>query len=312
MSLKIVITGSYNASIFCKGPQIPGLGETYVGDVFFVSPGGKGSNQAIAARKQNADVTFLCKLGNDHYAEEALLMYEQLGMLHPGISRASDIHTGIAVIFIDQAGNNSIMVVPGANAKLTAEEIVAGVTAQEDVMMAGFQLENDVSEVCKAICILHAQGVPTLLDPAPATPLPPEVYRSLTIIKPNEHEAELLSGIHIESPEDAYRAGDWFVQMGVETAIITLGAGGAVLVDSRRKVFIPAPKVEAVDTTGAGDIFSGSFLAALSGGMDMVEAIRYAGCAAALSVTRMGVFEATPTQAETLAFYESVKGDLQA
>ena len=310
MNRKIVITGSYNASMFVKGASIPGIGETYVGDVFFVSSGGKGSNQAIAARRQNADVTFLCKLGNDRYAEEALEMYREQGMLNPGITCDNSVHTGIAVIFIDRKGNNSIMVVPGSNIKITAEEIVKNVINAGEVFMAGFQLENDVSEICRAICMLHASGIPTLLDPAPAVPLPPEVYGALTIIKPNEHEAELLSGIHIETPEDAYRAGDWFVARGVKTAIITLGAGGSVIVDRERKLFVPAPKVDAVDTTGAGDIFSGSLLAALSKGMPVEQAVRYASCAAALSVTRMGVFEATPDEGETLAYYHKVEGEM--
>ena len=307
MNRKIVITGSYNASMFVKGDLIPGIGETYVGDTFFISPGGKGSNQAIAAWYQHADVKFICKLGNDFYATEAMEMYKKLGMYNPSITTDATVHTGIAVIFIDKRGNNSIMVVPGANLKITAEEIVQGVMSAGDVFMAGFQLENDVGEVCRAIEMLSAKGIDTLLDPAPAVPLPQSVYKALTIIKPNEHEAELLSGIHVASPEDAYRAGDWFIRMGVKTAIITLGAGGAVIVTKDQKTFVPAPKVSAVDTTGAGDIFSGSLLAALSKGADLTEAVRYANAAASLSVTRMGVFEATPTEEETAAFIQGLR-----
>lgn len=308
MNRRIVIAGSYNASMFLKGARIPGIGETYVGDVFFVSPGGKGSNQAIAARFQNADVKFLCKLGNDSYALEIIEEYKKLGMMNPGITRDGGVHTGIAVIFIDAVGNNSIMVVPGANLKLTADEIVRGVLEEKDVFMAGFQLENDVGEVCEAIRRLAAEGVKVLLDPAPAVPLPGDLYKSIAILKPNEHEAELLSGIRVASPEDAFRAGEWFLEKGVATAIITMGALGAAIVDRGRKIYLPAPKVEAADSTGAGDIFSGSLLAALSKGFDLTEAVRYANCAASISVTRMGVFEAMPTEAETLALYRRPEG----
>ena len=309
MNKRIVITGSYNASIFVKGDLIPGIGETYVGDTFFVSPGGKGSNQAIAAQHQNADVKFICKLGNDTYAAEAIEMYKKLDMFSPTISIDDSVHTGIAVIFIDKHGNNSIMVVPGANLKLTSEEIIQGVVSAGDVFMAGFQLENDVGEVCRAIETIYAMGIDTLLDPAPAVPLPESVYKSLTIIKPNEHEAELLSGISVATPEDAYRAGDWFIQKGVKCAIITLGEIGAVIVSKDQKTFIPAHKVCAIDTTGAGDIFSGSLLACLSKGLSMTEAVRFANAAASLSVTRMGVFEATPTEEETVAFLKGIKYD---
>ena len=304
MNRKIVIIGSYNASIFVKGEAIPGIGETFVGDEFFVSPGGKGSNQAIAAKMQNADITFIAKLGNDSHAVEMIENYVKLGMMSDCISRDSSIHTGIAVIFIDKAGNNSIMVVPGSNLKLTADEIVRDVLAEKDVFMAGFQLENDVGQVCEAICRLDEKGIPVLLDPAPAVPLPDNVYAHITILKPNEHEAEILSGIKVESADDAFRAGDWFVGKGVKTAIITLGEGGSVVVSKDIRAYLPAPKVDAVDTTGAGDIFSGSFMAALSKGYSIIEAVKYGSSAASLSVTRMGVFEATPTEEETFRFYK--------
>jgi len=306
MNRRIVIAGSYNASMFLKGARIPGIGETYVGDVFFVSPGGKGSNQAIAARFQNADVKYIAKLGNDSYAVEIIEEYKKLGMMNPSITRDPGVHTGIAVIFIDAAGNNSIMVVPGANLRLTAEEIVQGVTEESDVFMAGFQLENDVGEVAKAIRALKEKNVPVLLDPAPAVPLPEDLYPCIEILKPNEHEAELLSGIHVATVEDAFRAGDWFLSKGVGAAIVTLGALGAVVVGKDHRVYLPSPKVEAADTTGAGDIFSGSLLAALAKGFELTEAVRYANCAASISVTRMGVFEAMPTEEETLALYHSL------
>lgn len=300
MGGKIVITGSYNASIFLKGDRIPQIGETCTGTTYFSSAGGKGSNQAIAAVYQGGNVKYVGKLGNDTYAQEARSIYRKLGMDAGCIYQDDRAHTGIAVIFIDDQGNNSIMVVPGANLRLTADEILDAVGMEEEVFMAGFQLENDVQEICTSICRLHGMGIQTLLDPAPAVPLPREVYPSITVIKPNEHEAALLSGIPIRTKEDALRAGEWFLGRGVKAALITLGAGGSVLVTGEDKNWIPAPRVEAVDSTGAGDIFSGSFMAALGSGKDYLQAARQASCAAALSVTRMGVLEAMPTEQETL------------
>jgi ribokinase len=305
MAGKIVIAGSYNASMFCKGRRIPGTGETVVGDVFFISPGGKGSNQAIAAKMQNADVRFICKLGNDSFAADAVEMYKKVGLYSQAITADPSIHTGIAVIFIDQDGNNSIMVVPGANLRLSAREIVEEVGKTDDVFMAGFQLENDVDEVVRAMAALAERGVSVLLDPAPAHPLPDGIYKAITILKPNEHEAEVLTGIKVVTREDAFRAAELLHRKGAKNVIITLGAGGAVVVNDETRAHVPSPAVRAVDTTGAGDIFSGALVSALAKDMALLDAVRYANAAASLSVTRMGVFEATPTEAETLAFIEN-------
>lgn len=304
MKPKIIIAGSYNGVIVAKGPAIPGVGETFIGNTFFTGPGGKGANQAVAASLQGADVRFLCKLGKDPYGDEAVRLLRQYGGLEGGgIRQVDGVQTGIALIFVDGAGNNSIMVVPGANLALTADEIVHDVEAERDVFMVGFQLECDVAQMCEAMIRLHAAGVKTLLDPAPAAPLPMEAYPAIDIIKPNEYEAEILTGVHITSPREAYAAGEILVGRGVKTAIVTLGAKGTVIVSAEERTFVPARPVNATDTTGAGDIFSGSFLAALSKGYPLVEAVRYANDAAAISVQRLGVFEAAPTEAETLALY---------
>ncbi len=306
MKPKILIAGSYNGVIVAKGPSIPGVGETFIGDTFFTGPGGKGANQAVAASLQGANVRFLCKLGKDSYGDEAVRLLKQYGGLEGDcIRQVEGLQTGIALIFVDGAGNNSIMVVPGANLALTADEIVREAKSTKDLFMVGFQLECDAAQMCEAMIRLHAEGIRTLLDPAPAVPLPMEVYPTIDIIKPNEYEAEILTGIHITTPEEATRAGEVLVSRGVQTAIVTLGAKGTVIVTAADKAFVPARIVEAKDTTGAGDIFSGSFLAALSQGYPMVEAVRYANDAASISVQRLGVFEAAPTRQETLALYET-------
>ena len=305
MGKKVIITGSYNASIFAMGKVIPGIGETVVSDSYFISAGGKGSNQAIAAKFQGADVRFIGKLGDDSYAADAIKMYQSLGMYNDSIYCEKGANTGLAVIFIDEAGRNSIMVCPGANLNLTVDEIVAPVLAEKDVYIAGFQLENDVSVVCESIKKLHAAGIRTLLDPAPAVPLPDWVYPCISILKPNEHEAFLLSSIKINSPDDAFRAGEWFLNKGVETAVITMGENGTVICGKGIRHYIETPRVHAIDTTGAGDIFSGSLMAALAEGKELVEAVKYANIAASISVTKKGVYEATPTREDVEAYIKT-------
>ena len=296
MNKKIIVAGSYNAGIFMMGKVIPGIGETVVSDSYFAGAGGKGSNQAIAAKFQGADVRFIGKLGGDSYAGDAIKMYQSIGLYSDSIYCEEGANTGLGIIFIDGAGNNSIMVCPGANLHLTIDEIVKPVLAEKEVYMVGFQLENDVNVVCESIRRLHEAGIQTLLDPAPAVPLPDWVYPCITIIKPNEHEAGLLSGIKIDSPEDAFKAGEWFLNKGVGTAVITMGENGTVVCGDNTRQYIETLTVDAVDTTGAGDIFSGSLMAALAGGKTLVEAAKYANIAASISVTKKGVFEATPTK----------------
>jgi len=287
------------------GKVIPGIGETVVSDSYFVSAGGKGSNQAIAAKFQGADVRFIGKLGNDSYAADAIKMYQSIGMYNDSIYRDEGANTGLAVIFIDEAGNNSIMVCPGANLNLTIDEIVKPVLAEKEVYIAGFQLENDVHVVCESIKKLHEAGIQTLLDPAPAVPLPDWVYPCITILKPNEHEAGLLSSIKINNPEDAFKAGEWFLKKGVETTVITMGENGTVVCGKNVRQYIETDKVNAIDTTGAGDIFSGSLMAALAEGKALIEAVKYANITATISVTRKGVYEATPKKEEVETYIKT-------
>ena len=279
---KIIISGSYNASIFAMGKVIPGVGETVVSDSYFVSAGGKGSNQAIAAKFQGANVRFIAKLGDDSYAVDAIKLYRSIGIYSDSIYQEQDANTGLAVIFIDENGNNSIMVCPGANLNLAIDEIVKPVLEEKEVFIAGFQLENNVNVVCESIRKLHTAGIQTLLDPAPAVPLPDWVYPCITILKPNEHEACLLSSIKIDSADDAFRAGEWFLNKGVETAVITMGENGTVVCGKDIREYIETPKVDAIDTTGAGDIFSGSLMAALAEGKELIEAVKYANIAASI------------------------------
>lgn len=298
MKNQITVVGSYNVGLFLKGESIPKVGQTLIGDTFTEGGGGKGSNQALAAGKLGAKALFVGCIGNDSYGRFALDLYKSMGVCSEYIRVDETIHSGISVIFIDKDGNNSIMVVPGANFRLSEKDIDNAYSAMCNSAIVGFQLENELRVVSYGIKKAKEAGAKVLLDPAPARELPDELYKYISVIKPNEHEATTLSGIEVTDKESAEKAGRWFIEKGVETAIITLGDKGAVLVEKERSAFFPSRKVNAVDTTGAGDCFSGALMAALAEGKSIDEAIEFAHIAASISVTALGVVEALPTRAQ--------------
>jgi ribokinase len=301
----VTVIGSYNVGLFLKGARLPAVGETVIGDQFHEGGGGKGSNQAVAASRLGARTRFIGRIGSDKYGNDALAMYQRLGISTDMICVDTSIHSGISVILIDKDGRNLISVIPGANFRLSREDIDAARRAITESCIVGFQLENRLVVIDYAIRKAHSWGVKTLLDPAPATKLPDDLYPCIDYIKPNETEATILSGIEVRGVASAEEAGQWFVDRGVKTAIITLGAEGAVLVAEGGRQHFRPPQVEAVDTTGAGDTFSGALMAALSKGQALEDAIVFANCAASLSVTRLGVIESIPDLAEVVALVQS-------
>ena len=297
----VTIIGSYNVGLFLKGENLPTRGETVIGDEFYEGGGGKGSNQAVAASLFGAQTRFIGRVGFDKYGQDALDMYKRLGIDFSTIKVDPTIHTGISVILIDKYGNNIISVVLGANARLSPEDIDAAEAALRSSFIVGFQLENNLKTVEYAIRKVHALGVPTFLDPAPAVKLPEDLYPCLDYIKPNETEASTLAGIEVTGIASAEDAGRWFIDKGVKTAIVTLGEHGAVLVTNGKTEHFYPPKVKAVDTTGAGDIFAGALLMAMAEGKPIEEAINFANHAASISVTRRGVISAIPQTSEIVA-----------
>ena len=297
---RITVIGSYNVGLFLTGRKIPQIGETVIGDHFLEGGGGKGSNQIITASKMGALTTFIGCVGDDKYGNDAIGLYTELNidssMMHVDRSH----HTGISVIFIDECGRNSIMVIPGANHLLSKKNIDDAEEVILSSFIVGFQLENNLDIVSYGINKVHALGVQTLLDPAPAQRLPDELYPCISIIKPNEHEATVLCGFTVNDVESAKEAGRWFVDKGVQTAIVTLGAMGAVLVQKNMEQFFPAIPVNPVDTTGAGDCFSGALMAALADGNKMGQAIPFAHATAALSTMKNGVVNAIPSYDEVV------------
>jgi ribokinase len=303
----VTVVGSYNVGFFFKGEQLPTLGETVIGDKFHEGGGGKGSNQAVAASRLGARTRFVGRIGFDIYGQNALSMYRNLGIQTDTVKVDTTIHTGMSVIIIDKKGHNLISVVPGANFRLSREDIDEILPVISDSSVVAFQLENRLDVVDYAIRKVHESGTLTFLDPAPAVKLPEDLFPCIDYIKPNETEATILTGIEVDGIESAKDAGRWLVDKGVKTVIVTLGELGATLItDSGTQHYYP-PEVTAVDSTGAGDIFAGAFNTAVCQGKAVEDAIRFANCAAALSVTRLGVIESIPDLQETLALLSKIE-----
>lgn len=302
MGKRVTIVGSYNVGLFLKGPRFPDVGETLIADTFWEGPGGKGSNQALAASKFGVDTSFIGCIGNDRYGKDALAMYDKYGISTEGIRIDTTIHSGISVIFIDKNGRNMIEIVLGANGRLSNEDIDRDEKIITDSTIVGFQLEGSLELVEYGVKKVQSLGIKTLLDPAPAVKLDDSIYQYLDYIKPNETEAKILTGIEVTDAATAEDAGKWFLDRGVKTAIITMGEKGALMMSNDDKEFFPALDVKAIDTTGAGDTFSGALMAGLAQGREIKDAINFANHAGALSVTKLGVVEAIPELEEVEKF----------
>lgn len=256
--------------------------------------GGKGSNQAIAAAKYGADTRFVARVGADDDGRDRLALYQRTGVSTDWIPIDDSRHSGVAMILVDEDGLNMISVAYGANFALSAQDIDRAMPAIRESFITGFQLENKLETVFYGIHKVHESGGRTFLDPAPAAHIPDEIYPRIDIIKPNETEARFLTGIEVRDAESAKAAGVWFIKKGVRTAIITLGNKGVALISTGLTRYFPAPSVHAVDSTGAGDIFSGAFLYSLASGKSTEDAIQFAIVAASLSTELPGVVGAIP------------------
>lgn len=297
---KVVVIGSYNTGLSMKGKRFPRPGETFAGDHFFEGPGGKGANQAVAASCFGAKTAFVGCVGADRYGQDALAMFNQYGIGINAVKIDTNAHTGMAFIMIDQSGQNMIEIVSGANLSIHKKDIDDAAETIASASIVGFQLEGSVEIVDYGLHKARSLGVKTLLDPAPAAKLDESLYPLIDYIKPNETEAAFLTGIAVTDAKSATEAGQWFVDRGVKQAIVTLGEQGAVLVTEKASKYFQAPKVIALDSTGAGDIFSGALMTALAQNKDMTEAIIFASHAAALSTTRLGVVESIPKLEEIM------------
>jgi ribokinase len=302
---KIVVVGSVNTDMVVKGSRLPRPGETVIGGKFVMAPGGKGANQAVAAARLGADVTLVANVGQDPLGDQALDNYRREGINTDLVSRDPASHTGVALILVDMAGENLISVASGANAALTPADVdkAADRIAGADIVM--LQLEIPLESVCRAAELAAEAGVPVILDPAPAAPLPRELLEQATFLTPNEYEAEALTGIAVGDETSARLAARKLRAGGARNVIITLGARGALLAGPQGEILIAARHVDAVDSTAAGDAFNGGLAWALSRGLGIEEAVRQACLVAALSTTRIGAQPSMPTWRELEQFSTS-------
>ncbi len=302
----VCVIGSSNLDFTVTVPKLPAVGETVSGGTLATSPGGKGANQAVAARRFGADVAFVTLLGLDPMGDRLTAAMVDAGLPAGPIGRTCEVPTGVALIAVDPAGRNQIAVAPGANHQLTPDRARrhADLLAGADVIL--LQLETPIETVRWALAEARRLGKRTVLNPAPARvlPLPADLLPLVDYLTPNEVEAELLTDREVRSPDDAEAAGRALIARGVSTVVVTLGAAGAVAVDASGTVRVPGFPVAAIDTVGAGDAFSGTLAASLAAGASIADALLVANAAGALTCTRPGAVDAMPTREEVLALME--------
>jgi ribokinase len=297
MARRIVVVGSSNTDMIIKLDRIPKPGETRLGGEFMTAAGGKGANQAVAAAKAGGDVTLVARVGRDMFGERAIAGLKDHG-INVDYVQYDKAPSGVALIFVGEDGENSIAVGSGANAKLSPADVRKARSAFATAAAVVVQLETPLETVQAAADLGHASDALVILNPAPAQPLPDKLLKKVSILTPNEHEAELLTGIKVTNDTSSARAADALLRKGVDTVIITLGSRGAFVATSTTKQLVPGFKAKPVDTTAAGDTFNGALAVALAEGMRLIDAVRFANAAGAISVTRMGAQPSAPNRKE--------------
>ncbi len=298
----IVILGVFVADTAYRAKRQPRMGETILGNGFKLGPGGKGSNQAVAAGRLGADVSFVTRLGRDPFADMALSTWRDAGV-KPAVIETPESYTGAAYIFVEEGtGDNAIIVSPGAATLISPADIDANADLIRKAGVFVTQLEQPIDAAYHALDIARAAGVTTILNPAPAAALPDNIFALCDYVTPNETETEELTGIAVATVDDARRAAGSLLEKGAGAAVITLGERGALLHDGRISEHVPAVSAgPVVETTGAGDAFNGGLAVGLARGLDPVAAVRFACAVAGISVTRPGTAPSMPTLAEVEA-----------
>jgi len=295
---ELVVVGSVNTDMVVKSRRIPGPGETVTGGRFVMVAGGKGANQAVAAARLGARVALVAKVGQDVFGEEALANFHREKIDTSLVVRDDENATGVALILVDEKGENSISVAPGANFALLPEEIDAAAPRIREADAVLLQLEVPMDTVVHTARLASEAGTTVILDPAPAASLSEGLLGHVDVLTPNETEARQLTGIDVVDEASARAAAEELCRRGARRVVVTLGPRGALVVEASRAVFVPGRPVEAVDTTAAGDAFNGGLACALARGASLDEAVRSASLVGALSVTRMGAQPSLPTSEE--------------
>jgi ribokinase len=296
----ITVLGSFVADLAFRTKKVPAWGETIMGSDFRLGPGGKGSNQAVAAARLGGKVSFVSKLGRDAFGDLARQTYKQEGIDTRFVFETTEYPTGAATIIIDEVkGENAIIVVPGACYQVTPAEIDQARALIADSSVFLTQLELQVPAVEHGLKLAHSLGVQTILNPAPGLALPESIFALCDYLTPNETEAATLTGLPVTNIMEAERAAEALLASGARNVVVTLGAQGALVKNSRLAKRVPAIDAgPVVETTGAGDAFNGGFAIALSEARDILEATRFGCAVAGISVTRHGTAPSMPTRAE--------------
>lgn len=303
MLSEIIVVGSTNMDMVVKTTHIPLPGETVLGGTFLLNPGGKGANQAVAAARLGGRVAFITKIGNDIFAKQSIQLFDDEEINTDGVLADADHPSGIALITVDEVGENSIVVAPGANAHLSVQDVIVKLSDYSDAKIILLQLEIPMETVEAVLKYAHEKGILVMVNPAPVNKKILDLFPFIDILTPNEKEAEMLSGITITSIETAILAAEEIRKKGVKTVIITLGKLGAILVNEEGAQHIPSPQVTAIDTTAAGDVFNGAVTVYLAEGKSLQEAVSFACKAAAIAVTRLGAQSSIPYRKEVLLTY---------
>ncbi|MGL5312222.1 MAG: ribokinase [Peptostreptococcaceae bacterium] len=291
---KICVIGSLNMDLVVKVDTMPKAGQTLIGSNFKEVPGGKGANQAVAMARLGGDVSMIGKVGNDGFGETLInaLKNDNVNTKYIGIEEGP---TGVALITVDKNAENSIVVAPGANFKVQASDIDSNIDAINNSDIVVVQLETPLDTIKYALQKAKEAGKYTILNPAPAVVLEDTIIENVDLLTPNETELEILSGVEINNEEDINRAAQILIEKGVRELIVTLGSKGSLYINREKSMFKKAYKVDAVDTTAAGDSYTGALSVAFANGKDVVEAMDFASKVGALSVMKEGAQSSLPT-----------------
>lgn len=300
---KIAVVGSYATGLTMRVERLPSQGETLLGTGYRVDYGGKGSNQAVGCARLGARVSFVAKIGNDAFGEMALELYRDEGIDVSHVAQTGDAPTGVGFIMVDASGNNCITIDPGANELLTADDVSREEAAFDTAKAVLTQLEIPVAAAEAAMARGRVKGALTILNPAPVRPLPESILQLVDIITPNQSEARVLAGRSPNEVCDAEEIARDLIRCGVKQVVMTLGEKGALIVTGSSSLRVPALKMDAVDTTGAGDAFNAGLAMALACGAGLEDAVRFAVVTGGLAVTREGVIPSLPNRDEVLRCY---------
>jgi len=295
---RIVVVGSSNTDMVVKSSRIPAPGETVLGGEFVMAAGGKGANQAVAAARLGGDVCFVARVGDDLFGRTAIENFRQEGISVDYVTKDPRKPSGVALILVDEHGENIISVAPGANAELSPDDVRRARPAIEQADVVVIQLEVPLETVAEAARVGAESGARVILNPAPAQSLDNRLLRHVTVLTPNETETELLTSVTLRSPAERVEAAQELRRRGVQTVVITLGGSGSFLFTGGIGVMVPTVKIQPVDTTAAGDAFNGALAVALAEGQELERAVQFANLAGAFAATRLGAQPSLPRRAE--------------